>query len=92
MPQKVLTEWSGDKLIYVEPTQVVKSFGYALVKERTPDGFKYLQNAVDRASEADGEVSPDCTDFPIPAAAAEHIKEIALQLGGRSGWLYLIRR
>jgi len=81
MTQKVLTEWSGDKLIYVEPTQVVKSFGYALVKERTADGYQYLKNAADRAAEADGEVSPDCTEFPAPAAAAEHIKDIALRLG-----------
>lgn len=81
MPQKVLTEWSGPHLIYVEPTQVVKSFGYALVRERTPDGNQYLRNAAERATEADGDVSPHRTEFPSATAAAEHIKNMGLELG-----------
>ena len=28
MTQRVLPEWSKDELEYVEPTQVVRSFGY----------------------------------------------------------------
>ena len=74
MAQKVLAEWSGSQLIYVEPTQVVKSFGYALVKQRTQDGDQYLRNAADRASAADGEVSPNISEFPDPASAAERVK------------------
>ena len=72
MKQKVLTEWSGHKLIYVDPNQVVKSFGYALVKQRTRDGDHYLQKAADRASEADGEVSIGRSEFPSLPAAADH--------------------
>ena len=81
MAQRVIPEWSGPKLLYVEPTQAVKSFGYAGVRQRTPETYEYLQNALDRATEADGEVSSQRADFPDPETSTATVKSVAQELG-----------
>ena len=81
MTRRVLPEWNGPQLIYVEPTQVVKSFGYAGVRQRAPEAYGYLQNALDRAEEADGEVSSHPTRFANPDAGTMAVKSLAMDLG-----------
>ena len=43
MSRPVLPEWSGAALVYVEPRQVVKGFGYARVGGQTPEAYTSLQ-------------------------------------------------
>ena len=59
----------------------MKSFGYAGVKQRTPEAYQALQNALDRAAEADGEVSPTLAEFPNAEIASVTIKERAREHG-----------
>ena len=81
LAQRVLPEWSGPKLIFVEPQQTVKSFGYAQVRQRKPEAYGYLQRALDRAAEADGEVSSTRIKFPDSESASARIRETAKQSG-----------
>ena len=81
MAQLILTEWSGPELIHVSPQQTIKSFGYAQVQQREPETYACLQRALDRAAEADGEVSSQRTAFPDTKAAAANTKEAAMGLG-----------
>ena len=45
MAQRVLSEWSGPELSYVSPPQVVKSFGYKTVAERTEKANEYRRRS-----------------------------------------------
>jgi len=82
MARPVLSEWSGQELIYVEPVQAVRSFGYDNRRtERTPEQLEYRQRANERVAEADGEPSPERVEFPDPEIASATIKEVALGLG-----------
>ena len=81
MPQRVIPEWSGPDLIYVTATQTIRSIGYDMIAERTPQTYEYMQSAVNRATDADGEVSPRRSEFSGPGQASAWVKENAKQLG-----------
>ena len=53
MTRSMLSEWNSEELIYVEPTQVVRSFGYERSRKRTPETLRAIQNSAARAEEAD---------------------------------------
>lgn len=81
MANSVLSEWSGSELRYVSPAQVVKSFGYKTVAERTPEAYEYRKRSVERVALADGEVAPKRTNYPSPEVARSEVKTKALDLG-----------
>jgi epoxyqueuosine reductase QueG len=82
MVQRVLPEWSGDELEYVEPTQVARSFGYdVFANEYGPETFEWNEQTVACVPEVDGEVAADRTEFPTPERASEAVKRVALELG-----------
>ena len=58
MNQRVLPEWSKDKLEYVEPTQVVRSFGYdVFANEVSEETLKHNEQTIAKILEVDGEVA-----------------------------------
>ena len=81
MTRPVLSEWNGPELLYVEPTQLVKSFGYLSARPRLAVTWDHLQNTQDRVAEADGETAAERVEFPDPASASGAIKKLALDLG-----------
>ena len=47
MNQRVLPEWSKDELEYVEPTQVVRSFGYdVFANEVSEETLRYNEQTI----------------------------------------------
>ncbi len=82
MNQRVLPEWSKDELEYVEPTQVVRSFGYdVFANEVSEEALGYNEQTVARVLQVDGEVAPEKRDYSGPEAAAEDIKQAGLEAG-----------
>jgi len=81
MARPVLDEWNGPDLLYVEPTQVVKSFGYVSARPRLADTWNHLQSTLERIADADGETAPQRLEFRDATAATAAVKEMALDLG-----------
>lgn len=80
--QRVLPEWSGDKLIYVEPTQVARSFGYNIFSSEHGDQtLAWNQQTVESVPQVDGPVAEEKTEYANPTAAAEAVKLKATELG-----------
>ena len=60
MSQRVLPEWSKDELEYVEPTQVVRSFGYdVFANEVSEETLGYNEQTIARVLQVDGEVAAE---------------------------------
>ena len=53
MTQRVLPEWSKDELEYVEPTQVVRSFGYDVFANVKAFDGKYKNSFIERVKQID---------------------------------------
>lgn len=82
MTQRVLPEWSKDELEYVEPTQVVRSFGYdVFANEVSEEALHYNEHTVARVLQVDGEVASEKRDYSGPDEAAEDIKRAGLEAG-----------
>ena len=80
--QRVLPEWSGDELIYVEPTQVARSFGYNIFSsEHGNETLAWNQQTVESIPQVDGPVAESQVEYEDPATAAREIKAIATELG-----------
>lgn len=93
MTRPVLSEWNGPELIYVEPTQVVKSFGYVSARPRLADTWDHLQSTLDRVADADGEPAPERLEYPDPTTASAAIKDVARELGAHmAGITHVDRR
>ena len=86
MTQRVIPEWSGEDLVYVEPTQVVKSFGYtgqAIQRVRKPGSAAMGQDTLDMVEEADGPLAEERVDYPDLETATAAIKQMAMDLDAR---------
>ena len=82
MARPILSEWNERELIYVEPTQVSKSFGYLNgTRGRTPETLQHQANARDRVAQADGEPAAERKEFSDPDTASATIKEMAKTFG-----------
>ena len=82
MPQRVLPEWSGDELVYVEPTQVARSFGYDVFSNpHDEQSFQWNQKTIECVPEIDGELASQRLDYPDPASASAAIKAAAKEFG-----------
>ncbi len=81
MGRPVIPEWAGPELLYVDPTQAVKSFGYARVGPQTPATYGYLQSAIERAADADGEAAAVQRPFRDEASASAEVKRLAAAEG-----------
>lgn len=84
MNPRVIPEWDKSELDYVEPTQVVRSFGYdVFAKPPGPQEMEYLNDTVASVFAVEGPVAAGRVDYPDPAAASAAIKARALELGAR---------
>ena len=82
MSQRVLPEWSKDELEYVEPTQVVRSFGYdVFANEVSEETLGYNEQTITRVLQVDGEVAAEKKPYASPGEAAEDIKQAGLEAG-----------
>lgn len=84
MARPVLREWSGERLVYVSPHGVCEKFGYpgpGVRADVTPDEVRYFGAVAGRVPLQDGEVAAERADLGGPAAAAEHVKAAARELG-----------
>ncbi len=79
---RTLPEWSGAELEYVEPTQVVRSFGYdVFVNEYHEETFNWNEKTIGCVPEVDGEVAEPASPFANEDEAAAAIKAAATELG-----------
>lgn len=84
MSQPVIPEWSGEDLVYVEPTQVVKSFGYAIgLRARKPGTGAMGQDTLDLVNDADGPSAAERVEYPDLETATAAIKQLALNFGAK---------
>jgi len=82
MTQRVIPEWNKPELEYVEPTQVVRSFGYDVYANPVDEKImEYNEQTIVRVLEMDGEVAAKKRGFSGPDAAAEEIKRLGLECG-----------
>ena len=82
MVQKILPEWSGNDLVYIDPVAAIEKVGYALLPENyTEAEGEVLQRVYSRIPSQDGEVAAQRTDFADPAAAAKRVKQVGQELG-----------
>ena len=82
MNQRVLPEWSKDELEYVEPTQVVRSFGYdVFANEVSEETLHYNEQTITRVLQVEGEVATDKKHFTDLDEAADCIKNVGLEAG-----------
>jgi len=82
MTQRVLPEWSGEELEYVEPTQVCRSFGYDVFSNIHGDeSLSWNEKTIACVPDVDGEVAEGKVNYPDPATASAEIKQVALELG-----------
>ena len=84
MPRPVIDEWSGERLIYLSPSQALAKFGYRGPGSR-PDATdaerEYFANIDERVPLQDGEPSPVRSPYPSAAEAASAMKALAAELG-----------
>ena len=82
MGQRVLPEWSKDDLEYVEPTQVVRSFGYdVFANEVSEETLGYNEQTVARVLQVDGEVATEKRRFSSLEQASENVRQVGLEAG-----------
>ena len=82
MSQRVLPEWSKDELEYVEPTQVVRSFGYdVFANEISEESLRYNEQTVARVLQVDGEVAPEKREYAGLEESAAEVKQAGLEAG-----------
>ena len=82
MAQRVLSEWSGEELIYVEPTQVSRSFGYdVFAHEPDPVTLDWNEKTIRCVPEVDGDPAAVRTGFSSPQVASDEIKGVAKEFG-----------
>ena len=82
MSQRVLPEWNKDELEYVEPTQVVRSFGYdVFANDISEETLSYNERTIARVLQVDGEVTAEKNPFSSPDETAESIKQVGLEAG-----------
>ena len=82
MAQKILPEWSGDDLSYIDPVSAIEKVGYSLLPEKyTEAEGEVLQRVYGRVPMQDGDVEPAPRQFTDVAEATEHIKRIGKELG-----------
>ncbi len=80
--QRVLPEWSGDELNYVEPTQVARSFGYNIFSSKHDDEtLEWNQKTIASVPEVDGPVADEKVEYADETAAADDVKRTATELG-----------
>ena len=80
--QRVLPEWSGEELIYVEPTQVARSFGFNIFSsEHSEETLKWNGDTIASVPEVDGPVAEERHQHASPEEAARSMKERAVDLG-----------
>ena len=80
--QRVLPEWSGEELIYVEPTQVARSFDCNVFSSAHDDKtLEWSQQTVACIPEVDGPIAVERHEYADPTAAAEEVKRTAMELG-----------
>lgn len=80
--QRVLPEWSGEELRYVEPTQVARSFGYDIFSsEHGAKTLEWNEQTIASVPEVDGEVADERFEYASSRAASEEIRRVATELG-----------
>ena len=79
---RVIPEWNSPDLEYVEPTQVVRSFGYDIFSgPYDEEAVRHDQKTIECVLDVDGPVNETKTAYDSPEAAARDIKEKARALG-----------
>lgn len=80
----MLPEWSGEKLVYVSPRQVLNKLGYRSVSDRgaiPPREVELAAGIAERVPLQDGEVAARREELGTPADASARIKALAAELG-----------
>ena len=79
---RTLPLWTGRKLQYLNPVQVVESVGYRLVQEDySEDELRHFRSCVDRVPLQDGDPAEEACPFEDERAATDAIKAVALERG-----------
>lgn len=82
MSRPVLPEWRGEELEYVEPTQVVRSFGYdVFAAEVSNESMKWFEQTIGTVFKVEGEVASQQAPFANPEESAQAVKRAAENLG-----------
>jgi len=79
---RTLPIWTGPKLGYLNPTEVVESLGYRLLQEDYCEAERHhFASCVERVPLHNGEVAQEVDPFEDAAAATETVKVLAAELG-----------
>ncbi|NKB37631.1 MAG: 4Fe-4S dicluster domain-containing protein [Gammaproteobacteria bacterium] len=82
MTTRDFPEWSGEKAEYVEPTQVVRSFGYDVFANPISDeAMQYNNDTFTCVLAVEGEVAENVQHYDNQTAASEDIKKQAQIFG-----------
>jgi formate hydrogenlyase subunit 6/NADH:ubiquinone oxidoreductase subunit I len=91
MKQRDFPEWSGEKAEYVEPTQVVRSFGYDVFASPVSDeAMQYNNDTFACVLSVEGEVAGELNAYDNDAAASDDIKQQALKFGAAKAGITLV--
>lgn len=82
MKARNFPEWSAEKAEYVEPTQVVRSFGYdVFAKPVSDEAMQYNNDTFACVLNVEGEVAKDRNEYSDDAIANANIKQQAEDFG-----------
>ena len=87
MKQRNFPEWSGEKAEYVEPTQVVRSYGYDVFANAvSEEAMQYNNETFSCVLKVEGETAAEKKEYPDDSSASHDIKQKAGEFGSiRSG-------
>jgi len=75
-------EWDRPELVYVDESQVVRSFGYDLAaSETSPETRALIAQSVKSVMGAEGSVAPTVQAYPNAEAAADAVRKLGIELG-----------
>lgn len=82
MESRNFPEWSAEEAEYVEPTQVVRSYGYDVFASPVSDAaMQHNNDTFECVLKVEGEVAQEVTDYESESAASEDIKARASEFG-----------
>ena len=91
MPERNFPEWSAEKAEYVEPTQVVRSFGYDVFANPVSDKAMQHNNATfECVLGVEGEPAVEQHQYSSHAAASDDLKRKAGELGSLKTGITLV--
>ena len=93
MQQRDFPEWSSEEVEYVEPTQVVRSFGYDVMANPIPNDFMdVIDDTFTCVLTAEGKVADKRYEYPDIASASSDIKQRAQEFGAYKTGITLLDR